>query len=266
MNKTLFKTNFKLNRGILAFITAALLIYVTTSVSMFDPESAKTMESMLELLPEGMAKAFGFENFGTDLTQYLGNYLYGFIFIIFPMIYTVIVSNKLIAKHVDSGSMAYLLSTPNSRIRVAVTQAVFLLSGLAIIYIIELGVLIGMSEAMFPGKLDIGSLSALTLVTYLSLAVTAGIGFFFSCLFNDTKNSIALGGGIPGILFVLKMVSGISEELDFLRYFTVFSFIDVERILNNNSYALTASLILAGMCILIYTVSIIMFNRRSLPI
>ncbi|MCG8484270.1 MAG: ABC transporter permease subunit, partial [Clostridia bacterium] len=123
MNYTLFKATAKANWVILLMITLVILMYVSISITMFDPDNIEKMNAMLDMVPEGMLKAMGFENLGTDLTEYLSNYLYGFIFIMFPMIYCIIVSNKLIAKHVDSGSMAYLLTTPNSRVKIAVTQA-----------------------------------------------------------------------------------------------------------------------------------------------
>ena len=123
---TVPETGAPANWGIFAFVAGMLLIYVSTAVSMYDPSSIETMENMFKLLPEGMLKAFGFDTLGTDLTGYLAHYFYGFIIIVFPLIYIVLISNRLIAKHVDTGSMAYLLTTPNTRVRVAFTQAMYL--------------------------------------------------------------------------------------------------------------------------------------------
>ena len=116
-----------------------------------NPDSAEALNTMLELLPEGMVKALGFQNMGTDLTGYLSNYLYGFIFLTFPMIYCAIMANRLIAKHVDSGSMAYLLTTPHSRVRIATTQAIYLAASVLAIMLINVGLAILMSE---PGNTD----------------------------------------------------------------------------------------------------------------
>ena len=84
MNKALLVANLKANWGVWLFVTLMLLIYVSTSVTMYDPTSMEKMEDMFKLLPEGMLKAFGFDNLGSDLTGYLGHYLYGFIIVIFP--------------------------------------------------------------------------------------------------------------------------------------------------------------------------------------
>lgn len=266
MNSTLFKATAKANWIILLVITLVILMYTTISITMFDPDNIEKMNAMLDMVPEGMLKAMGFENLGTDLTNYLSNYLYGFIFIMFPMIYCIIVSNKLIAKHVDSGSMAYLLTTPNSRVTIAATQALFLISGLAIIFTVNIIAAVTISESMFKGLLDIGKFLSLNWITYLVLTVIAGIGFLSSCIFNDTKNSLAFGAGIPIGFFVIKMISEISTELEWLKYLSIYSFIDVDTILENSQYVTFSSLFLIILIIALYFTAIIIFNRRSLSI
>jgi len=266
MNKVLFKVNIKSNWPIFLFITGMLLLYTTTSVGMFDPVNAETTQAMLSMMPQSMVKAFGFEGLGTELTGYLANYLYGFIYLVFPMIYTIMVANKLISKHVDTGSMAYLLTTPHSRTKIATTQAIFLAVSTFAILFINVVVAIVMSQVMFSGLLEIGPFLFLNLITYLALLAVSGISFFFSCLFNDTKNSVAFGATIPIIFVVVKMVSGISENLSFLKYFTLYSLVDVNRILEGGTYSLVVCLVLAVLSIVLYTVSIKLFDKRSLSI
>lgn len=266
MNKSLFLSNIKGNWGILAFVVGMLLIYISTSVTMYDPDSIEKMESMFELLPEGMLKAFGFDNLGTDMTGYLAHYLYGFIVIVFSIIYIILASNRLVAKHVDSGSMAYLLTTPNTRVRIAGTQAIYLLTSLLTLFIVDFGILLLLSQSMFPGLLDVGRFLALNLVTYLVLAVVCGIAFFFSCLFSDTTKSLAFGGGIPVAFVVIKMVSEISTDLGWMRNFTLFSILDLDRILESTSYVVTCSLILVGVGAALFGSAIWIFNRKSLAI
>lgn len=266
MNKTLFIKNIKSNWGVFVFVSGMLLIYVMTSVTMFDPESADAMRAMFEVLPKGMMKAFGFDGLGTNLTSYLGGYLYGFIFLVFPLIYTVILSNKLVAKHVDTGSMAYLLSTPNSRVKIVFTQACYLIISTFVLMTFEMIALISMAEVMFPKSLDISKFLALNLVTFLVVVVVGGIGFLFSCIFNDTKNSIAFGAGIPIIFIVLKMVSEISEKVEFLKYVTIYSLVDPDKIMNDKTYTTLVCFILAAVAAIIYGSAIYIFNKKSLVI
>lgn len=187
MNKVLYKADLKNNWPILAFITGMLLMYTTIAVGMFDPTSAEALESMMKMLPEGMIKAFGFEGIGTELTGYLSSYLFGFIYLMFPVIYIVAVSNNLVAKHVDSGSMAYLLTTPHTRVKLILTQGIFLISTLCLMMLINLLTALIMSVAMFPGQLELFNYGMLNLITFGCLYVISSLSFLFSCLFNDTK-------------------------------------------------------------------------------
>jgi len=266
MNTTLFKSNIKSNWGIFAFIFGMLMIYASTSISMFNPESADAMNAMFDMLPEGMIKAFGFIDLGTNLTTYLAGYLYGFILVVFPIIYIIVIANNMIAKHVDKGSMAYLLATPNTRVKVASTQAMYLIVSLSVLMAGITGVLIAFSEGMWAGNLDIGAFLILNLVTLIILITVGGISFLFSCIFSDSKLSLAFGGGIPILFVVFQMVSELSDKIEFLKYFSLYTLLDAHRILEDSTYALNISLILLGASAILYGLGILIFNKKSLAI
>lgn len=266
MNKALFKSNIKSTWSIFVFITCMLLLYTTISVGMFDPENAETTQAMLSMMPEAMVKAFGFDGLGSEITTYLGNYLYGFIYLVFPMIYTTIVANKLVAKHVDSGSMTYLLTTPHTRKVIVTTQAVYLMISTFVILAINVFIAILMSQLLFPNLLKIWPFLQLNLITYLCILVISGIGFFFSCLFNESKNALAFGTCIPIIFVVIKMISGISDQLNILKYFTLYALVDVNRILEDGSYVFWVAISLSVITFIIYLAAITIFDKKSLPI
>ncbi|MBN1685039.1 MAG: ABC transporter permease subunit [Spirochaetales bacterium] len=266
MNKTLFLVDLKANWRVILFVSLVFMIYVLTSVLMYDPDSIEKLEQMFTLFPEGMLKALGFDTLGTDLNGYVAHYLYGFIAIIFPLIYIIVIANKLIAKHVDSGSMAYLLTTPVTRVKVAVTQAVFHVSGLILIFLIDIGVLVLLSSAVFPGSLKLASFLSLNFVTIMTLTVAGGIGFLFSCMCNDSRNSLAFGAGIPVAFFVFKMVSEIDAKLEGFKYLSVFSLIEIDKILADPAYGLGVGFILLGVSVLLYGAGVIIFNKKSLAI
>ena len=266
MNWTLYKATFRANWVLALIFTLIIMIYVTTSAAMFDPDSVEAMDAMFSLLPEAMIKVFGFINLGTDLTTYISNYLYGFILIIFPMIYCIILANRLVAKHVDRGSMAYLLTTPNSRVRVASTQALYLVTSLAAVLIVVVAAAILMSELMFPGMLNVGSFLALNWLTYLGMLVVGGIGFLSSCLFNETRFSLAFGAGFPLLSLVSRMLSGLSEDIAWLEYLSVFSFLEIDKILADASYVLLPTLILLALAAVLYVTAVWIFDRKSLAL
>ncbi|MDD5492322.1 MAG: ABC transporter permease subunit [bacterium] len=266
MNPTLFKATTRANWLIGLIFLAIMMMYLAIIISMFDPESLAGLNAMLETLPRELVAAMGFEMLGAGLTSFLGNYYYGFIAIMFPMIYCIIIANRLVAKHVDSGSMAYLLSTPNSRLTIVATQAIFLLVSVTILFGLVTFAGIAISQAAFPGQLDTGGFLLLNLVTLLTFYAISGICFFFSCVFDDIKYSLAFGAGIPIAFFVLNMLANVSEQYAWIGNFSLFTLLDPIEILAGGSFPVTTMIILTGLAIVMYTGGMISFNRRNLPL
>lgn len=266
MSKALFLASAKRNLPIYLFVNGMLFIYVISSLGMYDPEGAGTMHAMMEMLPEGLIKSMGFDLLGTDLLGYLAGYLYGFIYLMFPLIFVILAANQLIAKHVETGSMAYLLTTPNSRVRIATTQAVYFVAAIGVLFTVQSAAIMGTSAILFPGSLEIGGYLKLNLVTFLITTCVAGISFLASAAANDTRRSIAIGGGIPIVFFLIKLISEISDDLASLRYATVYGYLDVERILSPGPYWWLISIILAAVTATLFGVAISIFNRKSLAI
>jgi beta-exotoxin I transport system permease protein len=266
MNKTLFLASLKANWKLLLSALGLLLIYQSTIMSMYDPESTAGMNALVASLPEGMVTAFGFDGLASDLSSFIGTYLYGFIFLIIPLIYIVPTANNLIARHVDRGSMVYMLATPNTRPKIARTQGVFLYSSLTLLLIVSTftGVLI--AELAVPGELKIGNYLLLNLVTLSMHLVLCGIAFLASCFFNDSRSAITVALGVPLAFLLIDMMSGFGDKLAFMKYMTLFSVIDVQKIFSDHAYGWWSSLIMLGVAGLLMLVSIRVFDKRSLNI
>lgn len=69
-----------------------------------------------------MMAAVGMTGVAANLLEWIKIYLYGFLMILFPLIFIIILVNKLVASYIDNGSMASLLATPNSRGKIIRTQ------------------------------------------------------------------------------------------------------------------------------------------------
>lgn len=264
MNRVLFFTNLKNHKVLFIIINLVLLMYSSLMIYMFDPELGNSIGEMMELMPRGFAVALGFDDIAITLTTHIGSYLYGFIYIVFPMIFGVIVANSLVAKHVDRGSMAYLIATPNSRKTIVQTQAISLnvmLIGLFVIQTI-LGIL--MSEIMFNGLLEVGAYVKINLITMLVFCVVSAIGFLGSCIFNESSKSLSMGISFPVAFLLLKMLSGASPDLSFLKYFTPYTLIDINKIMGSGNYTLLTSVALIIASMVVYFCAVTIFDKRSL--
>lgn len=71
----------------------------------------KMLDSFVDAMPELMA-AVGMKANAADLLGFMVSYLYGFILLVFPMLFCILRGNALIAKYVDKGSMTALVAAP----------------------------------------------------------------------------------------------------------------------------------------------------------
>lgn len=266
MNPTLFMATIKSNWIIWFIFFLVMLMYLAIIISMFDPQGLEGLIALLDTLPRELVAAMGYDLIGEGLTAFLASYYYGFIAIMFPMIFCIIIANRLVAKHVDSGSMAYLLSTPNSRITIVSTQAFFLIISVTALICVVTAAGILLSETMFPGQLDTGGFLLLNLVTLLTFYAISGICFFFSCIFDDTKHSLAFGAGVPIAFFVINMLANVSEKYAWLSNFTIFTLLNPAEILARDPFTTTSIVILTSIALIMYAGGIILFNNRSLSL
>lgn len=123
MSLTLLKTELKSNVKMLLIFMALITLYGTVITLMFDPDIGQGMNELAKSMPELFA-AFGMKDPGSTMLDFLINYLYGFILILIPFVFSILLSYTLVARYMDQGSMAYLLNTKYGRKAILQTQIV----------------------------------------------------------------------------------------------------------------------------------------------
>lgn len=118
----------------LVIFAAVLTMYVTIIIEMYDPEMMKMLDTFNQIMPEIM-NAVGMDSSATSFLGFLVSYLYGFILLIFPMVFSILRGNGLIAKYTESGAMWVLTAAPVKRIKIVCTQLAVLLSGVFLLMI-----------------------------------------------------------------------------------------------------------------------------------
>jgi len=176
-----------------------------------------------------------------DMSAVFNHLVYSIAGILLPMVYIIVTSNKLVASQIDSGSMAYVLSTPTNRKSVIRTQYLFLIVSVFAMYLI-IGSVAVLTEYVGYGKNSLPIRTFLLNVGSLCCALAiCGITFFASCLFSRSKNSLALGGGLC-IFFFLANILGLFGSKAFVamgvgvsgmnvfNYLTIFNLFDATGI------------------------------------
>lgn len=225
ISKPLLKQSIKANSSLWGFVTLGLCIIIAVlnlliggkdlssgNVNMSEIGKYITALGNDGLTLSGLFAAMGF---GSDLLQLLQSMninffvqemYYALAGIMLPMIFVIVTANKLIASQIDNGSMAYVLSTPTKRITVAFTQLFYLIGALFSMYFIVTFV-DTMTRLISAGTVDLANVILLNLGSFIVMIAIAGICFMASCLFNLSKHSLALGGGITVFFFICKILA-----------------------------------------------------------
>lgn len=261
----LLKRELKANIKVLLIFVALITMYGSVIVAMFDPNLGNSLDMMAESMPELFA-AFQMSSPGSTLIEFVGNYLYGFILIVVPLLAITLLSNRLISRYIDRGSMAYLLATPNTRQKIIVTQAFTLILTTLFLVIYAFLLILICGNLMFDTELDVLVLFEINAALFTLLLAVGGLNFLFSCIFNESKYTLGFGGGCTIFFVLVQMLSQVSDKLDFLQYLTPLTLFQVQDIIAQESQALVTSGILLVIGIVCYLAGIILFKKRDLPL
>ncbi len=265
INFHLLKKELKSNSKIWILFLLIITMYSMIIVSMYDPEFSQILQTLVDSTPELLA-AFGFSNTPTDLVSFVVNYLYGFIVIVIPLIFTIVLSYRLVGKYVDNGSMAYLLTTPYSRKQVLSTQitTLFIYISMFILYIFLVVSIV--SFVLFPGDLVVSKFAIINIGLFTLHIFLASVTLLCSTIFDDSKKILSSMSAFAIGSILLQMLSQVDETISFLKYFTPLTLFSTTDLLAENFIGYVYCIVLFILSIILFKVSIVIFCKKDLPL
>jgi ABC-2 type transport system permease protein len=229
--------------------------------------NAGAFDAIIRSMPEGVGRAFGLTGFGSAEAFISGEY-YGLILVLILAVVCVQLSTQLMARLVDQGAMAYLLSARATRGQVACTQAAVLVTGLFLILAVT-------TLAGFAGNawflkgdydFDTGKYVQMNAAAFLLFFAVGGISFLVSSVSNDEKKASGISGAIAFGFFSLDLLGKFSDRTDWLRNLSLFSLYRPDDIIRGTADTGLAFPILAVVGLTAIALGIALFRRRDLPL
>lgn len=193
----------------------------------------------------------------------------------------VILANSLISSQVDRGSMAYVLSTPTKRSAVAITQMVFMIIVPLLIIAIVCATRIG-TTYLFYDEVNVPGILALFGGMYILVEAVCGLCYMGSCIFSQSRKSMAFGGGLAVWFFLASMIglfgsenmvnTGMGvEELRIFNKLTLVGLYDVDALSTVGTGSVDTAfvwklLILLAVAIVTYAIGAVRFSKKDLPL
>ena len=217
-----------------------------------------------------------------DMTQALLFVIfYGMMTTILPGIYVLVTANKLLSSQVDSGSMAYVLSTPTRRSTVVFTQVIYLTGSLVVMFAVQtVAHLIANTVTPIPlAKLGYAELTGnLTNTMILQVNISAlmvciamaGVCFLFSGIFSTSKYSIGFSGTFIGVTILANMLAMFGSlgvgGLGNFKYLTICSFYDYESVLYGVNDWIFKMIFPIAIAVVTYLIGSAWFCKKDLPL
>ncbi len=262
---TLYKREMKRSIKLLIFFAAVLTMYIAIILSMYDPKTMAGLETFFKIMPQLMA-AVGMTGGELSLIGFMISYLYGFIFLIFPMVFCILRGNGLIAKYTDNGSMVTLLAAPVRRGKVVFTQMMVLITGIILLMVYSTVLEIILINIQHPGELVVSELLRLNLGLLCLHLFIGAICFLASCVFSEAKYSLAIGAGIPVVMYIIQMLANMGKRADVCKYFTFFTLFDPKGLAAGNVGAAGFAAVLAIGAVILYGCAAVVFCKKDLHI
>ncbi|MCR5349731.1 MAG: ABC transporter permease [Acholeplasmatales bacterium] len=243
MNKSLYVQSFKANWKIWLVVSLVMVLLVAQFCAM--------------------------ESGGMDFTTVI---FYGMMSVIVPTIYVVVTANNLLARQVDDGSMAYVLSSPIKRKDVALTQIAFLVSTLFVTYLSTFSVHIIVKAATGSNSISYFEVFGLNVASFFTTLAISGICFMFSGIFNRSKYSIGAGGMVSVFFILMSMMSmfgGLAPSMKALsnfKYLTLITLCDNDRILSGDNLWIVEIVVLFAVATVTYVIGLLWFRKKNLPL
>lgn len=233
--------------------------------------------SLLDKLPGDVTD--GIKELGTmDLYGLIvGSIFFKMAGLLLPIIYVIMVSNNLISSQIDTGSMAYILSTSTRRKQVTYTQALYLIGSVALMFILTcITSIVCFNIADVNTKLTNIKIIYLNIAAFATMFAISGINFFASCYFDRSKRAMALGGGIS-MFFLVTTILGLFGSpvipsvvriapLNYFNYVSIISLFDVIAILDGGLGWIYKTVILMVIGVVGYITGSIIFKKKDLPL
>ncbi len=264
MNKTIFMYTFKRNYKLMIIFLFVLIFYQSAIILFIDPDNMSEIADIFSMADSFLGPlGINLAEFTSPLS-YTASTFFSVLVLAFTMVFIIIESIGLVAKQVDDTSITCILMTAVKRSDFLLTKSVFLLFSLLILFI---GIFVSGFLALSTfGEFSVFDYFILVLCTYTLCSAVAMLSFFLSVAFCDSKWGIRLAVATPIMMILIKMFSGVSEDIEWIKYISFYGYYDSTDIINGEVTAVLFIGVLAFITFTLMVASIKVFDKKNLSI
>ncbi len=260
-----FLKELKTRRKSLIIWSVVMIIYLYLSMLKFETFSATpaVVSELLRNFPSTLKAVFGMG--GLDLTTLSG--YFGVVFAYTALLVAVfagMLGSRVLSDEESDKTSEFLYAKPIPRSKILTAKLSVVLIDIVILCAVLFAGSLALVSKFSPTSQDIHFIILLNTAALIIMLVFAALGAAASSLLRRAVT----GGKIIAMLvfacFVLDSASKLTPDLDWMKYFSIFSWFDAQRILtamNLNMYALIAS---SALVVIGIVVTYVFYSKKDL--
>lgn len=264
--KQLIKVEFKRNLRSLILWTVIIAGLSGLMLLLFPAfkESFSEIESFLDTFPEEFLAAFGLGESGLDMTTIFGWFgVEGYLFVmLIGGSYAGILGGSILSKEEDDKTIEFLLSKPISRDRVFFGKSIVVLINL---FLLNLVVAIVLLIALLSvGEFDAVVWLLFSFAPLLLQLIFASLSLLISIFITKSRQVMSISLGIVIGMYVVDIISTLTDQAEFLKYFTPYEYVNAGDIVNNESIRFLYLVLGLGIIISATLISWQLYKRKDI--
>jgi len=233
--KNLIIAEFKRNAKSLILWTVIVAGLAGLMLFMFPAfkDSFDQLEDLLAIYPPEFLEAFGLGEDGLDMSTIYGWFgVEGYLFVmLIGGSYAAILGSSILSKEEDDKTIEFLLSKPISRTQIIFGKAIVVLTNLIILNIaVSIFLLIAFATL---GEFNVVIWLLYAFAPLLLQLFFASIAMFISIFITKSRQVMSISLGLSIGLYVVDLISKLTDNAEFLKYFTPYEYINAISIVEN---------------------------------
>lgn len=225
------------------------------------------IEELPKSFPSAVKRAFGVstgEEVDVSYEAYISAQLFGRLWTLSMSFYGISMVDTLVAKPMEKGCMAYLLSSPVSRFEILNTQIGVLLTELALVTGTTLGGVYA-ATAYFEIAIARWPYFRLGILAFSLCSAIVAYSLLAAVLF-DTEEAVRYASAITFVFYGLDVVSSLDDRFSGLKYLTPFGLFRPQEVLQGKAMPTKGIVVLSVITGATLVIAGILFSRKDLAV
>jgi ABC-2 type transport system permease protein len=262
----IFLRELKANLKSLIIWSVIMVMFVVVGITKFSAyEGNSEMLEVLDSMPPALMAGLQMNAF--NLTTITG--FFGVMFMYFALLGTISATmwgSDIISKEERDKTVEFSLTLPVSRNKVVTAKiAAAIVNCIAFLGVTWLAS-IAATATYNPDAAFYEFLSLCMATLFMMQMIFLSVGILLGCAMKQYKRAGSIAVGILMGTYFLSIVTGMNKNLDFLKYFSPFTYFDRAQLLNESSVDPLYVVLSLAIIVVSYIAAYVTYGRRDLYI